>query len=223
MFRETLSDTFKCIGNHKKRIFQITFAPVTAGLALDSIPVELSTGWLNLVETLVRTFLLTIIAVNVHRIVLLGSDSVPKWGRVKIGKTERRFFLHFLAILLLSFSSFLFLPWLGYLITLFELTLVILACRLSLVFPAIAIGQADTFSLAWYKTEQKTWYMFGIVFAVPLLTILLTIFSSVLEPPVLPFRIISYLVFIYEVVAISLAYRKLNAQYEEKKANQALS
>ncbi|CZF79397.1 hypothetical protein GCE9029_01437 [Grimontia celer] len=219
MFRETLSDAFEFSVSHKSRLFQITFLPVLVGLAFDSIPPELTIGWLNLAENIVKSIFLTIIAVNVHRLVLLGNDSVPKWGRIKAEKIERRFILYYLAILLLANSAFFVISWLGFLTILFELTLAMIICRLSLIFPAIASGQPETFSLAWDKTSQKTWYMFGVVSAVPLLLMLFMMISSVLEPPVWPFRVLSYLVFIFGLVTLSMAYRKLNERYEEKISN----
>mgnify|MGYP000191605182 CR=1 FL=1 len=99
----------------------------------------------TIIPITISLVLYAIVAINVHKIVLDGVVSVPKWGRFKFGKVELWFIGHYIflsaAFIAIAFMASL----LGSAVIPMIVVYSIVACRLSLVFPAIAIGKSVSF------------------------------------------------------------------------------
>jgi len=121
----------------------------------------------------------TLFAIVVHRIVLLGSESVPDWG---IGQWTRR--ETFFTIYLIGFAI-LYALWrqlISFALTFSEtnrsfvlvltisssLIVLYLNARLSLIFPGTAVDHWVTPARSWHLTRNRQILMICIVFLVPL-------------------------------------------------------
>lgn len=124
----------------------------------------------------------TTIAVTTHRIILLGPSVIPRWGIVKVTKCEIKFILYTIALsVLLYFISLIsIIPSVGII-----LGLVLIMCfvaRLSLVFPAIAIGRNWSFSDSWNATKNHQGKAIIATVLVPIFTGIPVILVSLVEP-----------------------------------------
>ncbi|WP_245621474.1 hypothetical protein [Enterovibrio calviensis] len=176
---------------------------------MNLVAIELQDELFYWAVTFIEALLSTIIAINVHRIVLQGEDSVPKWGRFTIGKIELWFFAHYSALLVGVYVIFLLTPLIGAVVGILAIVAGVISCRLSLVFPAIALGQGVSFPYAWHQTAQKTLYMFCVVAVTPFIFgFFLVPFALLSVPPAL-LTFLSYVVTIITVIALSFAYQNL--------------
>jgi len=164
-----------------KKIINLTFQSVFDNKDILIKSLALSLGLLILFKVLVvefpkinATYLLPVfliinlhIAVITHRVLLLGKESISKWGITKYSKRELNFFLNSLLILLICIP-FLMVGFfhVGILaISLILMTIVI--SRLSLVFPSIAIDENITITESWEFTKKYKLLMFFSVIIFP--------------------------------------------------------
>lgn len=118
-----------------------------------------------------------VILVTVHRILILGNDSVPQWGLRKFEQREFDFFLKYLIVAIvfvatvvlvtalfqalgISIYASIFLTMLG---------CSILLSRISLVFPAIAVGTKMSFKESFAFTKDFKLLIFVTVIVFPVL------------------------------------------------------
>lgn len=95
------------------------------------------------------------IAVTTHRVTILGIDSVPKFGSFIFGIREFKLLIFiFLFTLIIAIPTFLvaIIPIVGVFIAPF--LIILLASRLSLIFPAISCDEKFGFLDAWKATKK---------------------------------------------------------------------
>ena len=118
-----------------------------------------------------------IILITVHRILILGKDSVPMWGIQKFSKREFNFFLKYLTvavvfILIVALTTSL-LHFLGIsIVAAMFLTMTlgaVLISRISLVFPAIAVDTIMSFKDSFEFTKDFKLLIFVTVIIFPIL------------------------------------------------------
>ncbi len=110
-----------------------------------------------------------IFSIATHRMVLLGPESVPKWGITSWSKRETYFILHAVGIGLLLFPLALLgmIPIIGSVVA---VTIYLwLLGRLSLVFPGIAIDKGVTFKLSWDLTANYQISILLVILVPPLI------------------------------------------------------
>lgn len=118
-----------------------------------------------------------VILVTVHRILILGRDSVPSWGIQKFEQREFNFFLKYLIIAIVFVTvvvlTTLLLRSLGVnIFTAILVTAIILSIflsRVSLVFPAIAVDAKMSFKESFHYTEDFKLLTFVMVIVFPVL------------------------------------------------------
>ena len=118
-----------------------------------------------------------VILITVHRILILGDESVPKWGIQKFEQREFNFFLKYLMVaaifILVAVLSTALLQLLG--INIFVavfLSMVVCAIylsRITLVFPAIAVDTQMTFKESFEYTKNFRLLIFVTVIVFPIL------------------------------------------------------
>ncbi len=118
-----------------------------------------------------------LIAVTVHRVLLLGPESVEHWGPRRWTSKDSKFLLHMVGlVLIITFSMlpFLLLAAFSPAITLLGALIcyTFVSMRLSLVFPAIAIERDFGYRDAWLLSSRYLKEMFFTVALVPLLVML---------------------------------------------------
>ena len=94
-----------------------------------------------------------VLAVVVHRVLILGSGAVPQWGITSLSKREASFFLHafFLSFLAIPFLPLLFIPGIGWVLCLIGASW--LMGRLSLALPGVAVEGGVFFNESWKITR----------------------------------------------------------------------
>ena len=94
-----------------------------------------------------------VLAVVVHRVLILGKNAVPQWGITKLSKREASFFLHafFLSFLAIPFLPLLFIPGVGWVLCLIGTSW--LMGRLSLALPGVAVEGGVFFNESWKITR----------------------------------------------------------------------
>jgi len=118
-----------------------------------------------------------VILITVHRILILGNDSIPKWGIQKFEQREFSFFLKYLIVAIAFVVTVVlvtaFLQFLG--INIFiSIFLTMMVCavylsRISLVFPAIAVDTKMSFRDSFEYTRDFKLLIFVTVIVFPIL------------------------------------------------------
>ena len=168
--------------------------------------------------TVVTWVIYTMLAVTIHRIILLGPDSVASWGLYVPGGRELEFFFFtfILGLLMIPVAIFAFIPGIG---TVVSIILVIyLIGRLSLAFPSIATDQDIRISDSWNATKNYQVLMFVVVGIFPLIiSIPEYIITAIPNETLYLFisNIFSLVTMVFIVAALSESYRLIEGQFIE--------
>jgi hypothetical protein len=171
----------------------------------------------------------TYFAVICHRLVILGSESVPPFGIQKLTMREMRFLgwvVSFWLVLMLFIESRsvvarLLFPLFGISdVTAFYIPIIITVVpamyflsRLSMIFPAAAIGKKPGIKWAWNISEGNGWRLLLIVGVIPSILIIIQIYLEKADTTVIEDIVNSMLAFvvsIIEISVISLSYKELS-------------
>ena len=227
----TLGQAFFIPWRRRRRFFPALFLPITILVLLKgkqaSATDNINWGIWSL-EAIVYCVLITTAAVTCHRLVLLGDDAVPRLGLLTWSWRETRFmgwtlvaWLYGWMLLFLMSGTLLKLMLASqsfYGVTYGIAIALILypVARWSLVFPATAVDQRLPLADAWALGKDNGWRLMIILYAVPWGSLLLLISlntpdeeSSLLLTLVI--SMFSYLVMIFEVTALSLAFKFLSS------------
>ncbi|MFK8028474.1 MAG: hypothetical protein AB8C40_10490 [Gammaproteobacteria bacterium] len=176
---------------------------------------------LSILLELLSLFQYTYVAVCTHRIVILGSSSVPEWGLRKYSSREGIFFFYslllmILSVLVLSTSQFsqnfwvMIIPW---------IFIAYISIRFSLIFPACAIDQHISLKQSWEYTKNKFVFMvmatliWPILFAIPIVLVMfgITLIGGTIIPLIGMFAgsLFGVLLAIALIASLSLAYVRI--------------
>jgi len=149
----------------------------------------------------------TLFAVTIHRIILKGSGSVPKWGIYKFGTREFRFLIYVfgIALLMTPVALLVFIPYIGYFISV--VLILYFLSRLSLVFPAIALNQSPTLADSWRATKDHKITMFLIVVIFPLVISIPEVLLGFIPYISVFVSLVSCFTAIFVIAALSVAYK----------------
>jgi len=160
--------------------------------------------------TLTEWFIYTMLAVTIHRIILLGPESVSNWGLNIPGTRELNFFYHsfLIGVLIIPAAITAFIPNIGIFIAAFLMAYII--SRLSLVFPSIATDKPVSISESWSATSNHQILMiivvviFPVIFSLPELIISIILNGSL---ALILVNIVSLITLIFIVAALSECYK----------------
>ena len=157
----------------------------------------------------------TVLAINTHRTILLGPQSVPDWGIYVPGERELSFAYNgfILGLFMIPVFILFFIPTVGQIIG--GIVAIYLVGRLSLVFPSIATDNAWSFSDSWHSTKEHQVLMFFVVGIYP---IIISIPESLVEN--LPYtellvNLLSLVTTVLIVAALSVAFRVIKDKQNE--------
>lgn len=161
-----------------------------------------------------QVFLQILIAVTTHRMLLLGPQAVPKWGILKWSRRETRFACYAIGLFCFIFiaavvsSNSVIAP------IVFLLFFGLVAPRLSLVFPAIAIDKKCSFKESWHLTKNWKSLMFFAVVLIPI-----TFSIPILLLSTIPFTMVITVVLstcleIFFIAALSISYKVISESAE---------
>jgi hypothetical protein len=159
----------------------------------------------------------TIFAVTTHRMILLGPSHVPTWGIMKWSIRETVFIFHVVALALIIFlcTLIMHIPIIGTLIffVLVFLYLVLLLPRLSLVFPAIAVGDRCSFKNSWFVTKNYHKLMFFSIILIPLIVSIPAILIRNIPYTFLIVSILTNVTTVVGVASLSLSYKYILKEF----------
>ena len=84
---------------YRKALFQALIIPFALTFVVNMLQGPGLGGGVQLLLGVITLMLYTIIAVNAHRILLLGPGAVPRWGFAKWTQRETRFALRFFLLI----------------------------------------------------------------------------------------------------------------------------
>ncbi|MGL6259542.1 hypothetical protein [Vibrio sp. WXL103] len=219
MLKKTIVGSFLYVNYYKGALLKVTILPITLSILLELALFSVDNELLTTLGIILLSFLYVVVAINVHKLVLNGVESVPKWGRFTLGQVEIAFIGHSLCLVLALISSGVAVVLLASLVqnTTFiqavifvgMLALYVIMCRLCVIFPAIAMEHALTFRQAWQLTRGKSAYMFAVVGVYPVILGLLISPLLTSGLPHVVVNLVSNVVMILTVTSLSLAYKEL--------------
>lgn len=174
---------------------------------------------LGMTFVIIKSVVMIIFVITCHRIVILGSKSVsggvlPRWTQ-----RETRFLGWVLGIYFIATFAIYATVSLSSLLLGYNFILIIAAvpglhmlARLSVIFPATAVDERPDMKIAWDLTEGNGWRL---VLCVCLLPVVLSFLQAILEgeevrlATTIALDVVSYIIFIIEIAAVSLAFKEL--------------
>lgn len=179
MYKDILRDTFASVFEEKDALFKALLIPTILTIILEYFLTTESKNFFILIPTFILLFAINItIAISTHRIVLLQNNNIPSWGLFTFKAREYNFAFSTLKLslictllILLTTMVIFFFSWiLNFIIDItkvqdmfifgglgiaFLLTLLV-AARLSLVFPSLAVDKKLSFNQIWQDTNKYT-------------------------------------------------------------------
>jgi hypothetical protein len=201
-----LESAFNRLIRFRKELVTALFIPVLVLVALGFVPDAPSSIRNFLLYGVIELLAYTVLAINTHRILLLGSGSVTKWGIAKPTKREFKFIFQFiiLGLIFIPIGLLALIPEIGFWLMFFVSSYFI--ARFSLVFPAIATDNPWTFEMAWNATVG---HQLLVIFVVGLLPVIIGGAEYLLSRvPYSDFLVIivSTITTVYVVAALSISF-----------------
>lgn len=201
---------------------------------LGSTSTEETSLWFDLGILAAQGILYALVAINVHRIALLGDDAVPTWGIVSWSMRESRF-LGWLVLIYAAMLGFILIPmivlmligsWSGGASTIaffaglgmiaVYFSAVYIFCRLMMMFPATAVDRKPSLKWSWRLTEANGWRIFvataffpGLIFGLIGALLGIALFSVGQTYTNLAFLPLSLVGMVWTIAILSFSYRYL--------------
>lgn len=205
---------------HRSILLKALLFPFLMLLALDAVSYSVASSYMTWLLYIPELAVYTVFAIIIHRVILLGPESVPKWGIRFWSLRELYFLFHLIAITIVSMAfmfTSIFIPYVGIvpgLIITFYLFI-----RLSLVFPASAIDHGVTFKTSWTLTKKHQLLMLYIIIIAPILFGIPTLLAGLITDAYWITSVIDMFVTVYVVSSLSLAYGEI-LKFENTANNQ---
>ncbi len=210
-FKELFSLTLKYVYAFRVQLSRALLLPFILSILLDILPFWRSSFLLSIIYIVLNLMIQTIFAVTTHRMILLGPEHVPVWGILRWSKRETVFIFHVIALALILYAG-IFITHVHIVGTLifFVLTfiyLVILLPRLSLVFPAIAVGDKCSFKISWFVTKDYKLLMFFSVILIPLIVSIPVLVINNIPYTFLIVSVLTNITTVAGVASLSISYK----------------
>ncbi|MGB5868205.1 MAG: hypothetical protein WBG69_10075, partial [Arcobacteraceae bacterium] len=180
MYKKLIVQSLKDVFDNYPYIARVVAVPLILLLILNTYATAYLTPDENPILMVAVTFVSLlvdmIIVISVHRVLILGSDSLPFWGLTKYTKREFAFFLRYVAMIAfyiitaLLFVVFFQILQIHIFVAILVVTVLftIFLSRVSLVFPSIAIDKPMSFETAWRYTKKYKLLCFLMIILFPL-------------------------------------------------------
>jgi len=182
MYKNLIIKSIKDIFDNYESITKAILIPIALLLFLNIAataftPLDQKFSIASIFFTFLTILVDIVILITVHRILILGNDSVPKWGIQKFEKREFSFFLKYLMVAIIFVTvivlttAFLQLFGINLFVSIFVTMLIsaIYFSRVSLVFPAIAVDTKMSFRESFEYTKDFKLLIFVTVIVFPVL------------------------------------------------------
>ncbi len=157
------------------------------------------------------------IAITTHRITILGSSSVPKFGSYIFGLREFKFLLKsilMVIIIAIPVAVLVFIPFIGIFLAIF--IAVILTARLSFIYPATACDEESSFYTSWKLTKGHSllilfsMILFPLIFSISVglvYSLLIEFLIKLISPNVnILYSFLNVFITVFSISALSSAY-----------------
>ncbi len=208
-FKYVMQSAIRYVFEYKGALIKALIIPFCLYLLLDLAEYLELTTTAKVIASILGWIAHTLFAVTTHRIVLLGPESIPKWGALSWSKRETLFALHMLGlgVVVIPLAIFGFVPFIGVLLVICSAFWVI--GRLSLVFPAIAIDQGVSFKYSWNITRNYQLLMVLVVIVFPILLWVPALLLSFIPYGFIGASILSTFATVFTVAALSVTYKEV--------------
>lgn len=215
-FKKILFGSFYTVYNFRGHLARALLLPFTLLVVIQATAFLDTPAYMDWILSPIAWAIYAIFAITTHRMVILGPESVPKWGITSWSKRETYFILHAVGVglLLLPLAVLVVIPVVGPVIAV-AIYLWLLG-RLSLVFPGIAVGKGVTFKLSWELTSNYQIPMLLVILVPPLILTIPTLVLGLAPYGWFISSVFSCFIIVFEVAALSLAYQAITSiEYDE--------
>lgn len=220
--RDLINEAFKVVFDNQRRFIEALVIPFSmlVGLdLLDLLEVPEVLGW---VLGILGLLIYANFAIVTHRLVILGNDSVPRFGLTRVSNRELLFVAYSIGVTVVP--GVLFLPVLmmdeGAIETVYTLiaamAYVYIVARISLVLPGTAIDKWLTIPMSWSLTSPYQRSMVVVVILFPIVLSMLVGLPIMLIGFLLPQAalgvlnsIVGTVLLVFTIAILSLAYREI--------------
>jgi len=221
--KTTIWGAFGYVYLYRSQLTQTLFIPIALLIAFDFVAIGNTSVPLFYLLNILPIILYVLIAITTHRILLLGPESVSKWGVSMPGKRELFFILYSigLAICLAPIGFLTLIPYIGGALSF--VTMFYIAARVSLVFPAIATDRGWSFLDSWQATRHHQVLMLVVVAVFPLaIGIPEMLLSNI--PYITPvLSLIAAMTMVLTIAALSVAFQIITKEASTPPADSGMS
>lgn len=212
-FKKAVAATLYYLYQYRRELLQALLWPLLAFIVIDYLSPEEPDSPLWGGILLITFIIQVLVAITVHRIVLLGPGSVLRWGTLGWGRRELRYALHAVGLLLIIIpvAALAVIPVIGGLLAVAVVTWVV--ARLGLVFPAIAIDQEFSFKDSWRITANHQLLVLLVMFVN---TVVLALLPALLPRVFLVSSVISLTMVVLQIGLLSMVYQLIVNESNEK-------
>lgn len=164
-----INETANVVGENKLTLLKVTILPIIAILLLEYLSLSITETYQVILYKIADSIIWALFAISIHRVILLGEDSVGPLGNIRFKSREFIYIVYGILIGILIVPIMLvfgFIPLIGVFIAL--ATASIVWSRLSIVLPAAAVDKEFGISKAWNTTSGHTWTCLGSVVIIPI-------------------------------------------------------
>jgi len=185
LYKEIIVNTFDIVFKNTQALLQKLLIPIILisiinfyfpqfisihSLDLENLNLSTNESIISFILIFMLIILNISIAITTHRIAILGSSSVPKYGSYIFGLRELKFLfksLIMIIIIAIPIILFTFIPFVGIFIGIFFT--IMLSARLSFIYPATACDENVSFLSSWKLTKGHTFLILFSIILFPLL------------------------------------------------------
>lgn len=220
--KQLLLDSFTVVYDNRRRFAQALAFPFTMLVVLDMTELLDMPEFIGWLFAFFAILIYANFAIVTHRLVILGDESVPKYGITSLSKRELLFSAYMIGIPMglaapLVIISYILDGAAASVVTILgACAYVYILARFSLVFPGTAIDKWVTISRSWKMSAHHQGSMLLVVIFFPILIGLLLSLPFVLLSLVLPHAVVLALVslsntllLVFTITILSLAYKEI--------------
>ncbi len=213
--KKILAGALVLVLERRQSLLRALLLPACAYFVLELVRHSAAQQGVMLVAMLMQLLVHTLFAVTTHRILLLGTESVPPWGLLGWSRRESLFLLQVVTVSLCLFPVILVasLPTVGVFLAV-PLGFWIVA-RLSLVFPAAAVDKPMTVGESWRLSAPHQLPLLFTVAVFPLLLGLPAVLLTRLPGGEMLVSVFELFVTVFVIAALSLSYSEVLRMAQE--------
>lgn len=206
--KQVIREAFGYLLEYKHVLLKVLLIPIVVIFTAEAVLQQGSSYGLLLLLIFICLCMYALIALNTHRVILLGSHSVSGWGVSIPKKRELYFLLHFIGLLLIQFlAAFLsVIPVIGIIAAMGIIAIV--AVRLALVLPAIATDEYISFYDAWMIGKGHQLVLIAI-FLIPIIAGVVIGFINQLNGAYALAVCLSIFSLVFTIAMLSVAYKSI--------------